>query len=153
MQNIEGLYTNLNALIAKKEDEGRIAITVDDLETEIKSLVDIYSASLDWYIRFALRAAAENVLYQKGYRSVIKGNGIFVNVQNCTKPEYMSRLFNNAKMTEIQKRQVVAMIKNRIDTLGIPGQLQIDAATGTIVETISEAKLMEMLIRDAREAI
>lgn len=153
MQKIEGLYSNLTTLIHRKEEEGRIAISVDDLENEIRRLVDIDEMHLDWLIHFALRAAAEVTLYQHGYRSVIKGNGMFVSLQNCEKKEYLDRLFNNAKLTATQKQQVVRMIKNRIDTLGIPGQLQIDAATGTIVETISEEKLMAMLIRDAREAI
>lgn len=149
MQNIEGLYTALNALIKQKEEEGRLAVSADDLIEEVKEEVDVYSASLDWYIKFALRAAAQISLWQSGYRSVIKGNGMFVNLQNCTKPEYLSRLFNNAKLSERQKQQVVNMIKRRISELGMPGQMSMDFETGMITEDITEEQLMAMLIEDA----
>ena len=149
MQNIEGLYTALNALIKQKEEEGRLAVSADDLIEEVKEEVDVYSASLDWYIKFALRAAVQISLWQSGYRSVIKGNGMFVNLQNCTKPEYLSRLFNNAKLSERQKQQVVNMIKRRISELGMPGQMSMDFETGMITEDITEEQLMEMLIEDA----
>lgn len=149
MQNIEGLYSALSALINQREEEGRMAMSADDLIKNVKEEVDVYSASLDWYIKFALRAAVEVVLYQKGYRSVIKGNGMFVNVQNCTKPEYLARLFNNAKLSERQKEQVVNMLKRRINEVGISGQMSMDLYNGTIVEDITEEQLMAMLINDA----
>lgn len=149
MQNIEGLYTALNALIKQKEEEGRLAVSADDLIEEVKEEVDVYSASLDWYIKFALRAAVQISLWQSGYRSVIKGNGMFVNLQNCTKPEYLSRLFNNARLSERQKQQVVNMIKRRISELGMPGQMSMDFETGMITEDITEEQLMAMLIEDA----
>ena len=153
MQNIEGLYSALSALIRQKEEEERLAISVDDLIAEVKEEVDVYSASLDWYIKFALRAAVEVTLYQLGYRSVIRGNGMFVNIQNCTKREYLARLFNNAKLSERQKEQVVNMIKNKVNSLGLPGQMSMDFDTGMIVEDITEEQLMAMLIEDAKGRI
>lgn len=149
MQNIEGLYSNLAALINQREEEGRLAISAEDLIKHIKEEVDVYSASIDWYVKTILRQAVEISLWQKGYRSVIKGNGMFVNVQNCTKPEYLARLFNNAKLTERQKQQIVNMIKRKISEVGMPGQMSMDFDTGTIIEDITEEQLMAMLIEDA----
>lgn len=151
MQNIEGLYSALAALIRQKEDQHRLAISCDDLIEEVKEEVDVYSASLDWYIKFALRAAAQISLYQLGYRSVIKGNGMFVNVDNCSNPNYLARLFNNAKLSERQKQQVVNMIKRKIREDGIAGQLTMDFDSGTIVEDVTEEQLMAMLIADSKE--
>ena len=149
MQNIEGLYSALAALINQREDEGRLAMSTEDLIKNVKEEVDVYSASLDWYIKFALRAAAEIALYQKGYRSVVRGNGLFVNVQNCTKPEYLARLFNNAKLTERQKQQVVNMMKRRINEVGMPGQMSMDFDSGLIIEDVTEEQLISMLMQDA----
>ena len=149
MQNIEGLYSNLAALINQREEEGRLAISAEDLIKHIKEEVDVYSASIDWYVKTILRQAVEISLWQKGYRSVIKGNGMFVNVQNCSKPEYLARLFNNAKLTERQKQQIVNMIKRKISEVGMPGQMSMDFATGTIIEDVTEEQLMAMLIEDA----
>lgn len=115
---------------------------------EVKDEVDVYSASLDWYIRFALRAAVEVVLYQKGYRAVVKGEGIFVNLDNCHKPAYLARMFNNAKLTEKQKQQAVAMIQKVIKANNMEGQLRFDT-DGTIFEDITEQQLIEMLRADA----
>lgn len=149
MRKIEGLYTAINAIINRREDENRLAADVEDIIKEVKEEVDVYSASLDWYIRFALHAAVEVALYQKGYRSVVKGEGIFVNLDNCNKPAYLARMFNNAKLTEKQKQQAVAMIQKAIKTKTMEGQLRFDT-DGTIIEDITEQQLIEMLRDDAQ---
>ena len=151
MQNIEGLYTALNALITQRESENRAAISVDDMIEAVKKEVDVYSASLDWYIRFALRAAADSALYQRGYRSVVHGEGLFVNYENCIKPQYLARLFNNAKLSEEQKRRATERIRTAIKNSGVDGQMTIDFETGEIVEDITEEQLILMLLADAAE--
>lgn len=149
MQNIEGLYSALNALINQKEEEHRLAISSAELIERVKEEVDVYSASIDWYVQMVLRQAVEIALWQKGYKSVIRGDGMFVNVQNCTKPQYLYRLFNNAKLTEKQKQQVVNKIKDRINEVGTPGQMSVDFETGMIIEDVTTEQLMAMLIEDA----
>lgn len=149
LKNIEGLYTAISAIINQREEDVRLAVDVDDVIKDVKNEVDVYSASLEWYIRFALRAAVEVVLYQKGYRSVVKGEGIFVNLENCRKPEYLARMFNNAKLSETQKQKAVAIITKTIKTSGVEGQLTFDFESGTIVEDLTEAQLIEMLRADA----
>lgn len=153
MRNVEGLYTAISAIISQHEEENHIAISADELIDEVKNEVDVYSATLDWYIRFALKAAIEVGLYQKGYRSVVKGEGIFVNPDNCNKPEYLARLFNNAKITEEQKRRITDMLRKAIKTSGIEGQLTLDFATGMIVEDVTESQLIDMLKADAGVAV
>ena len=148
MRSIEGLYTALGTVILSHEEENHLAIKVDDIIKEVKHEVDVHSASLDWYIRFALRAAAEVELYRRGYRSVVKGKGLFVNLDNCDKPEYLARLFNNAKLTEQQKTDAVNMIKKAIKAAGCEGQLSFNM-DGTIFESVSEKQLLEMLEADA----
>lgn len=153
LKGIAGLYSAISALINEREAESRLAIDASELAEDVRNEVDIYSASLDWYIRFALRAAIEVGLYQKGYRSVAKGEGIFVNPNNCNKPEYLARLFNNAKLTEAQKQHAVNLIRKAIKTSGCEGQLSFDFDTGLIVEDVTEAQLIEMLRDDAKRAV
>ena len=151
MKNIEGLYTALNAIIKSKEEEERLAIDVQTLVEEVKEEVDVHSASLDWYIQFALKSAAEVALWQNGYRSVVKGNGLFINADHCTNKAYISRLFNNAKLSELQKKRITDYLTKKITELGFNGQLSFDFETGTIVEDITTAELLEMLMKDANE--
>lgn len=149
LRSIEGLYTAISAIINQRESDMRLAADVDDIIKDVKNEVDVYSASLEWYIRFALRAAVEVVLYQKGYRSVVKGEGIFVNLENCKKQEYLARMFNNAKISEAQKAKAVAIITKAIKNSGVEGQLAFDFETGQIVEDFTEEQLLEMLKADA----
>lgn len=148
MRKIEGLYSAIGAVINKREDEMRLAADVNDIIDEVKQEVDVYSASLDWYIQFALRAAVEVGLYQKGYRSVVKGEGIFVNPEHCKNPAYLARMLNNAKLTEVQKEKAVALLEKTIKSSGIEGQLTFNQ-DGTIMEEVTEKQLIEMLKADA----
>ena len=150
MQKIEGLYTAITSIIKEREDENRLAMDVDDIVEAVKEEVDVYSASLDWYIRFALRAAVEVGLYSNGYRSVVKGEGMFVKPSNCDNPAYLARLFNNARLSEEQKKRVVAMMKKAITDAGVEGQLIFDFEEETIVEEITEKQLLKMLEMDAK---
>ena len=149
MKGIDGLYTALAAIINQKEQDLHLAIDVADVIKDVKNEVDVHSASLDWYINFALRAAAEVSLYQKGYRSVVHGEGIFVSLPNCSKPEYLAHMFNNAKLSEQQKKQTVNLIAKQIKAQGVEGQLSFDLETGTVIEDVSEEQLIEMLKADA----
>ena len=151
MRNIEGLYTAIGSIISQHEDENKLAMKVDDIIEEVKGEVDVHSASLDWYIRFALRAAIEVGLYQRGYKSVVKGTGLFVNPNNCNNPAYLARLFNNAKMTEDQKRIAVDMIRKAIKQSGCEGQLRFDFESGTVIEDVTEEQLIAMLEQDATD--
>lgn len=148
MRSIEGVYTAISELIAEREGEDRICIDSEELIEAVKDEVNVFSADLDWYVHFALRAAVQIGLWQAGYRSVVKGKGLFINPQNTKKPEYLARLFNNAKLSEAQQRSVVEMLTGCIKEAGIEGQLSFDF-TGKIHEDITEAQLLEMLRRDA----
>lgn len=148
MKNIEGLYTAINALIAERENDNRVCIDMAEMIDALTDEVDVYSASIDWYVHFAIRSAIQIGLWQAGYRSVVKGEGLFINPQNTRKPEYLARLFNNAVLSEKQKQSVVEMLTGCIKNAGIEGQLSFDFS-GQIHEDISEAQLIEMLRKDA----
>lgn len=150
MNSIDGLYTEINAIIHEKEEQKRLAISVDQMVKELMASVniDVHSASMDWYIETALKSAISTVLNQNGYRSVIKGDGLFINPDICLKKEYMARLINNVMLEENQKKQIEDMLMKKAES-GIPGQLCFDPETGSIVEEITLEELVSMLKKDA----
>lgn len=152
MKNVEGLRTAIVAAINKREKEQRLALDVDDIIDQVKTDVNVDDVPIGWLMDFALKAATEVTLYQEGYRSVVKGEGLFVNPDNCEKPEYYGRLFNNAKLAEVQKKKIVDMLVKRIKDANIEGQLRFDLSSGTVVEDMTEQQLIEMLKEDAKTA-
>lgn len=150
MQNIEGLYSSISAFVKESEDENRMVISVDEVVKRVKNEVDIYSATLDYYIDSTINHAVATILNQAGYRSVVKGNGLYVNLDSCENPDVLARLYNNASFSEQQKKQVVEMIKKRIKEVEVSGQFEMDFETGNIIECISEEQLIAILEADAK---
>ena len=148
MQGFKNLYQELNCIITEKELGDHATIKVEDVVNEVKKRVNVRTASRKWLEYRALMASAENVLWRRGYRSVIKGKGWFVNASNCNKPAYLKRLFNNAKLSEAQKSAVVNYIKKCIKVSGCEGQLSFDM-NGYISEDLTEEQLIDLLEKEA----
>ena len=62
MQNIEGLYSSISAFVKESEDENRMVISVDEVVKRVKNEVDIYSATLDYYIDSTINHAVATIL-------------------------------------------------------------------------------------------
>lgn len=147
-KGIEGLFTSINALIKERELNNHVSMSVKEISEAVKKEVDIFSAETGWYIDQSIKAAVVTALSQNGYRSVIKGEGYFVNPHIADNPEYLKRLFNNAALDKSQKEQIVQMLHGRMQETGIEGQLSFDF-TGRIHEDITEQKLLELLKQDS----
>lgn len=150
MAKIEGLYTALNSLILKAEDENRMVIDVHSLVEEVKAVINTYSVSVEDAVNTILEGAAQVALQQNGYKSVAWGKGLFVNPDIIKNPAYFARLFNNAAMSEAQKRHAKEMILDSIRRSGCEGQMSLDLDNpGRYYEDITEDQLVEMLRADA----
>ncbi len=147
---IEGLYTAITAVINEREDTHRV-MDVKELIKMVKAEVNVYSAPVDWFINQALMAAIESSLGKMGYRSVVHGEGLFVNLDKCKNKHYLARMLNEAKLAEIQKEQALNMITKQIKNSGVEGQMSIDFSTLTCVEDLTDEQLIEMLRADAGE--
>lgn len=150
MQNIEGLFSSINAFIRESESEDRIAVSVDEVIKRVKSEVDIHSATLDYYIDSTIKHAVATALSQAGYRSLVIGEGLYVNLDACENPDAIAKLYNNAKLLETQKAQVVEMIRKRAREVGVSGQYEMDFESGTIIESVTEEQLLELLKQDVK---
>jgi len=149
MKSIEGLYSALNAIIGEFEEEGHAVLDSELLIEKVKDEVDVYSATLDWYIHFALRAAASVALYTNGYKSVVHGEGLFVNLDKISRPEYAAKLFNNSVLSQKQKKVAHDALLKGIKQSGCDNQLTWDFETGLAVEEMSAKQLIELLREDA----
>lgn len=150
MARIEGLHTALNSLILKAEDEKRMVIDVYALVEEVKNIINTYTVSVQDAVNTILLGAAEVALHQKGYRSVVRGEGLFVNPDSVKKPEYFERLLNNAIMSEVQKKHALEVLMDSARRSGCDGQLSFDLENpGCYYEDVTEEQLLEMLRLDA----
>ena len=149
MERIEGLYTAITAIIKEKESEFRLAISTNDIVNRLKNEIDIETVPKEVLADYVLRFAAAVGLNDNGYRSVIRGNGLYIKLENCEKSEYLNRLYNNAFLSEKQKEQIVNLIKKQREIAGIAGQTSFDLDTGMIIEDVTEEQLLELLKRDA----
>lgn len=145
---MKGLYTELNTLIAQAEDERKMAIDVNVLMREVQYIVNLDSMPISELKDRYARAAASCALYQCGYKSVIPGEGIFVNVEHCKEPEYIRRFYNNAKYSERQKTAALERIKKKIKEEGIEGQMKF-TLDGDIETELSVSEIIDMLRADA----
>lgn len=146
---IKGLYTDIKAEINKLRDEGKLVIDVNKVMDTVKKRGDVYGASFRDLLDTALLLATEVTLFNMGYRSVVRGAKLFVSIEDCDNPEYLAHMLNNECLSEAQKEQAKNMIKKSIKEKGLDGQMQFDFIEGTVVESVSEQELIEMLRKEA----
>lgn len=149
MGRIEGLYTAISSIIKEKESENKLVISTDDVVEILKDEDYLATASRADLEEYLLRFAVAIGLNDNGYRSVVKGEGLYINLENCTKREYLDRLHNNAVEAEHQREQIVKIITKQRELAEIAGQTEWDEETGTIIEQVSIEKLLEMLRKEA----
>ena len=147
---IKGIYSGITAYTHQKEDEKHLAISTDALVEHLTENYreEIESTPKEELIDIVLRQAIAIGLNGLGYRSVLPGEGFYVNPDNCDKPEYWEQFFTNCEMEIMQKQQVYESLLQKRKEKNIPGQLQFDDNM-KIIETVSMEKLLEMLKADA----
>lgn len=150
LKRIEGLYATISQLIAEYELTGTAVIDSDELIGRIREEVNVYSASLEWYIKQVLRTAAEVGLWQAGYRSVVKGKGYFVNAEKLHKQEYLINLYNNAALEEKTKKGIVEQLLTKCEEEGVQMQMEFTDGIPKLIQTITPEQLIDMLKNDAR---
>ena len=149
MNKIEGLYTAITSIIREKEEKYNLVISTDDMVTRLKDQNYLDSVPREVLEDYLLRFAVAIGLNDNGYRSVVKGEGLYINLENCERAEFLNRLFNNAVEMEQQKEQVVSLILKQRERAGIAGQTSIDPETGMIIEDITEEQLLDLLRKEA----
>lgn len=143
MEKIEGLFTAITTAIRERENDDKLVISVDDMVAQLRGDVDFDSVPKEVLADYVLRYAVAIGLNDNGYRSVVKGEGLYVNLEDCKNPDFIARLFNNAMIEEKAKEQVVNVIRKEIEASNVK-QFAFDI-DGMIFEEMTAEQLLELL--------
>jgi hypothetical protein len=131
--------------LARKECNNDVIIDANKMTDDLFLTADLSSMSRDELERRFIGAYVRCLLHQAGYRSVVRGEGIFAS-EKTLRAEIVVHFFKNQKLSRDKAEQVLAAIKSHIrnnDT--IAGQLEFDFSTGEYRETITTEELLEQL--------
>lgn len=148
----EGIYSQYSKRINEIRDNNILVIDV----TSLADYVDFSEMSREELERRCKRAAASVALYQNGYRSVVRGEGLFLDYKNSQNPIFLQRLVDNAKIdaeeTEKVLRGLQMIMKQNAENLPDYTQIafQFDPdGKSKIIDELSLSQVIEMLKAEA----
>ncbi len=131
-----------------REEKDEVIIDANKLSNEVRYASDLSELSREDLEQSYISAYTRVLLYQAGYRSVIRGKGFFVN-EKTLRPELLVKLFNNEKITLKKAEQIIIGMKKHIARNDIAGQLEFDFENECYKESVSEEDLLKMLEAEA----
>ena len=141
---MDGIYSRLNKWIRTMKSNGSVVID----RRELTKRLDYSEMS-----REELEARCKNVdvsmmLYQNGFRSVVKGKGVFVDSVEMKNPDTIAQLVRNATASTEQKKQVELALREALKNLekseDFGSQIAFDEDM-TLFEEMSRDELIEVL--------
>lgn len=143
---MSGCYSQLNTIVKEKFASGVAIINVAELANEI-DVSEIDRSELERMYKYL---AATIILNQNGYRSFVKGKGVFINVEMIKNEESFDQIINNIA-DDIAPRQALKSsyekMKNNLSTSNeMRGQMAVDVSTGQLYEEMTTEELIEYLI-------
>lgn len=142
------IIANFKNFLFAKEQRDEVIIDANKLCEEILDVADLGQMSREELEARFVSAYVRVLLYQAGYRSVIRGKGFFVN-EKTLRPELLVKLFNNEKITLKKAEQIIISMKKHIAQNNIAGQMEFDFDNECYKESISEEDLLKMLEAEA----
>lgn len=143
MERIEGLYAMTSTVIKEKENNGKFVISVDDMVEELRDRIDFETVPKEVLADYVLRFAAAVCLNDANYRSVIKGEGLYINLDDCQNPDFIAHLHNNAMLDKNAKQRIVDAIRRKAELSDLK-QLAFDI-DGMMFEEMTTEQLLEIL--------
>lgn len=151
----DGYYSKLSQRIKEISDQEILVINVETL----MDYIDISEMDEDRKNYIVKRAIATGALCQNKWRSVLKGSGYFVDLENIDNPIYIQKLCENANLDAHTKEAVAKALerlkRENIESLPEYAQYVFDfdaEGNSRYIEELTQAQLLEMLQKDA-EAI
>ena len=153
---MKGIYSTASMLI--REDrlrrKGKIIAA-----NNIARRLDLSDVSREELEQMAADAITRVALYQNDYRSVIKGEGFFANIDDCKNPVFFQNLLENAEDETIKKAvvegQLSGYMKGLIKKLPDYEQysFQFDSnGHSKIISELTKDQILEMLQKEAKSA-
>lgn len=154
MSKIEGLYAAITAMVIEQEQDGKLVLKTGDMVDRLMKEIDWQDIPKEVLADYLFRYAIANGLNARGYRSVVKGNGMYVNRDRCRNINFAKRMHNNVQK-EIKTKEGIRIDIDKIilqlekGTSTIPGQSAFDETyneTGMLFEELSTEEILEILI-------
>lgn len=139
-------------LIRKAEKEHRPVLNVDEMTNTATALTSYEHLPREELERRLAKAEIIIALGKEKYRSVLPGEGYYVNVGNICRKEYADNLVNNAKAASDERRTVYEkLVERTAEQFPENGQyeMDVDGEDITIREGYTREKVLEMLKEDA----
>lgn len=152
----KGYYKILSAIIRQMKADEKIIIDIDELKNRI-DVSGLDRSELEDRCKSAM-AAVE--LYQNGFRSIIRGRGIFIDYTKARNRAVLEQLIRNVTTDERQKATMIDVLETILD--GVPdttdnqirfcfdenGELAVDENGAVVLaEEMSKHELLELLYK------
>lgn len=109
----DGLYSALNKIVRQQKQEGNV---IFDTETT-SSKIDLSGLDREELEERCKKAMTAVVFYQNGLRSVIHGQGIYVDYEKIKNRIVIEKLLTNAKAEEAKKELMVDVLTTIVNGL------------------------------------
>ena len=119
----DGYYSKLSNRMKELKEDGAMVIRRDTLA----AYLDLSEVDREELEKKCANAMASVILYQAGYRSVVRGEGLFLNYKETSNPLFLQKLCENSQLDALQKKQVaegLERIKQKVFE-GVPDYAQI----------------------------
>ena len=152
----DGFYAQFSKEIRRKKDSGVLVIDRDRLANAI-DLTELSREELEDRCSKAMAACS---LYQNGFRSFVRGEGVYIDAAVCTNPILLRKLVENAQAGVNEKVVVLKSLEKilqRAESINnIPGQLSMNVNNNIIepeyIEDLSLDEITEVLRQIANGA-
>lgn len=148
----EGIYAQYSKYIKERRSENKYVIDVEKLA----DYVDFSEMPREELERRCKRAAASVALNQNGYKSVMRGEGLFVDYANSTNPIFLQHLVDNAKIDAIQAETAMKALQRimKQNAEELPDYVQMafqfdSEGHSKLVDELSLSQILEMLRAEA----
>lgn len=144
------IYKICSEYISFAEANEKLVIQADWLADRVTEAADLSTMSREDLERRFIKAANAVCLYQRGYRSVLRGEGYFVRPDLTARREYLEKLVENVQDEELAKKLKKIGLQNILKALkeNMDGQMAFGENGEYYIEPSVE-DLLKMLAKDA----
>lgn len=144
----DGVFSKCAERIKLAEQTFRMVIDADELAHYVHDVVSLRHISRHDLEMKYVKAMVAVCLYQRGWRSVVRGKGKYVNYELCSNPAYMAQVAQNKSRDIKADKEVLERLKEAARSKGIDHQMVI-RADGSVGVEMSLEEILSLLEREA----
>lgn len=144
----DGVFSKCAERIKLAEQNFRMVIDADELAHYVHDVVSLRHISRHDLEMKYVKAMVAVSLYQRGWRSVVRGKGKYVNYELCSNPAYMAQVAQNKSRDIKADKEVLERLKEAARSKGIDHQMVI-RADGSVGVEMSLDEIITLLEREA----